>query len=673
MNDPQPNTLTQRLDEKIAEGMTEERELLKSLRDLLIKQDFEDSVVDQVTGLVGHLEELFLLVIVGEVKAGKSTFINSLLNSDVCKVGAIPTTDKIHVLKYGDVEKERVIEEFLVENMSPHEPLKTINIVDTPGTNSIVKRHGEITESFIPRCDLVLFTTSVDRPFTETEREFLEFIVEGWARKIIFVITKKDQKEPHELDEIHKFVTDSVKKFFDFDPHIFMVSAKQARKAKIEQDDALYEESGFKALEEYLFEQLSAGEKLKLKLESPINSSISICDRTIEAFSARMSNLKDDKKVLENIKSQLEQSERDMSENFGRFILEIDNVVLEMEKRGRNWVDDNVKLTNMGMLRSSERFRARFKEDVIKDYEVKIDEILSKAVDWFMKKYLKVWQDTTEYFSDQAAKRPHDGMVGKVGKKFEYNREQIYDLVRADAKDKIKSFDYEEQVRRFIGRAATGINTAIGGSLIGVGAGVAVVALTTAAGFTWIDITGILGGLTLLGGSLLVLPMQRRKIKAEFSDKVTELKGALTQVLDDQIKKEARDAVDKIRESFGPFFDYVNRTTGSVEESLNKVKEIKEGFIQLKMKFGMTLEEEKDAIAARETKSIPKKEEPPAEVAAEEKPDEPEPSGEETEPSDASDEGSNEAVAEEEAEEPASAESTSDEEPAPEESDKSEA
>ncbi|MBZ0134941.1 MAG: dynamin family protein [Planctomycetes bacterium] len=626
MNDPQPHTLTQRLDEKIAEGMSEERELLKSLRDLLIKQDFEDAVIDQVTGLVGHLEELFLLVIVGEVKAGKSTFINSLLNSDICKVGAIPTTDKIHVLKYGDTVKERVIEEFLVENLSPHEPLKTINIVDTPGTNSIVKRHGEITESFIPRCDLVLFTTSVDRPFSETEREFLEYIVEGWARKIIFIITKKDQKEPHELEDIHKFVGDSVKKFFDFDPQIFMVSAKEARKAKNEQNDGLYESSGFKALEEYLFEQLSAGEKLKLKLESPINSSISICDRTLQAFTARMSNLKDDKKVLENIKSQLEQSEKDMSENFGRFILEIDNVILEMEKRGRNWVDDNVKLTNMGMLRSSERFRARFKEDVIKDYEGKIDLILSKAVDWFMKKYLKIWQDTTEYFSDQAAKRPHDGMVGKVGKKFEYNREKIYDLVRADAKDRINKFDYEEQLRKFMGRCATGINTAIGGTLIGIGGAVAVLAAGAATTLA-VDITGVTAGIVLTGLSLAVLPFQRRKIKAEFSNSVTELKAALTQVLDEQIKKEAREAVDKIRESFGPFFDYVNRTTGTVEESLNQVKGIKDGFLQLKLKFGMTLEEEKDAIASRDTKTIPKADKPEPEES-----DEPESSEASAEP-----------------------------------------
>lgn len=603
MNAGEPEDLNQRLQAKIAEGLGEERELLKKLRDLLIRQQFEDSQIDQVSGLVLHLEELFLLVIVGEVKAGKSSFINSLLNAEVCKVGAIPTTDKIHVLKYGDVARERILEEFLIEQQLPFEALRNINIVDTPGTNSIVKRHGEITESFIPRCDLILFTTSVDRPFSETEREFLSYIIESWAKKIIFIITKKDIKEPHELDEIHKFVLDSARKFFDFEPKIFMVSAKEARKAKHDKDDALYEKSGFKALEDYLFTQLSQGEKLQLKLESPINSAIAIAERATDAFGERMAHLKDDKKVLENIRGQLEQSETDMSENFGRFILEVDNIVYEMEKRGRNWVDDNVKLTNMGMLRSAERFRARFKEEVIKDYEIKIDETLNKAVDWFMKKYLKVWQDTTEYFADQASRRPHEGMVGKVGNKFEYNREKIYDLVRADSKDRIKGFDYEDQVRKFIGRAGTGINAVIGGTLVGVGAGVAVVALTTA-GLTWIDFTGITAGLTIIGGSMFVLPMQRRKIKAEFSDRCTALRAALTEVLDAQIKKEAREAVEKIRESFGPFFDYVARTTGTVEDAIAQVKQIKEGLHQLKRKFGMTLEEEKDALKASDTREM---------------------------------------------------------------------
>ena len=55
MTDAQPNTLTNRLDEKIAQGMTEERELLKSLRDLLIKQDFRN-LAEQQAGEEQHRE-----------------------------------------------------------------------------------------------------------------------------------------------------------------------------------------------------------------------------------------------------------------------------------------------------------------------------------------------------------------------------------------------------------------------------------------------------------------------------------------------------------------------------------------------------------------------------------------------------------------------------------------
>jgi hypothetical protein len=63
--------------------------------------------------------------------------------------------------------------------------------------------------------------------------------------------------------------------------------------------------------------------------------------------------------------------------------------------------------------------------------------------------------------------------------------------------------------------------------------------------------------------------------------------------------------VDKIKESFGPFFDYVGRTTGSVQVSIDDVKGIRDGFMQLKRKFGMTLEEEKDAIKASDTRTVP--------------------------------------------------------------------
>src|SRR5690606_13345760 len=116
---------------------------------------------------------------------------------------------------------------------------------------------AKITERFIPRCDLVLFATSVDRPFSESERKFLEVIAKGWAKKIVFVLTKVDIKEPEELDEILTYMRDSSKKAFDLEPTIFPVSAKQAFKAKQAKDEEAYRKSGFDKLEQFLFDQLN--------------------------------------------------------------------------------------------------------------------------------------------------------------------------------------------------------------------------------------------------------------------------------------------------------------------------------------------------------------------------------------------------------------------------------
>ena len=58
----------------------------------------------------------------------------------------------------------------------PAELLKEVNVVDTPGTNVILSRQQRLTEEYVPRADLVLFVLSADRPFTESEVNFLKYI-----------------------------------------------------------------------------------------------------------------------------------------------------------------------------------------------------------------------------------------------------------------------------------------------------------------------------------------------------------------------------------------------------------------------------------------------------------------------------------------------------------------
>src|SRR5215203_2910930 len=138
------------------------------------------------------LEELFLLVIVGEFNSGKSAFINALLGEDeLSREGVTPTTDRITVLKHGEEAIERERREGILEKEHPNEFLREVAIVDTPGTNAIIRHHEELSRGFVPRSDFVLFVTSSDRPFTESEREYLE-LIRDWGKKVVLVINKVD-------------------------------------------------------------------------------------------------------------------------------------------------------------------------------------------------------------------------------------------------------------------------------------------------------------------------------------------------------------------------------------------------------------------------------------------------------------------------------------------------
>ena len=97
------------------------------------------------TGL-SHLQAAALFVIVGEVKAGKSSFVNALLDGDVCEVAPDPRCSSvIQELVYGEERKTSVLGSGWERMQLPKAVLKEVTIVDTPGTNSIIRNHQTIT------------------------------------------------------------------------------------------------------------------------------------------------------------------------------------------------------------------------------------------------------------------------------------------------------------------------------------------------------------------------------------------------------------------------------------------------------------------------------------------------------------------------------------------------
>src|SRR5690349_11632483 len=125
---------------------------------------------DLLAKVSAGLDQLFLLVVVGEFNSGKSSFINALIGERVLPEGVTPTTSQVNLLRFGPQPSRRPYpkEPEMVEVIHPAAFLQEISIVDTPGTNAVIERHQLLTEEFVPRSDMVLFVTSAERPFTQS-------------------------------------------------------------------------------------------------------------------------------------------------------------------------------------------------------------------------------------------------------------------------------------------------------------------------------------------------------------------------------------------------------------------------------------------------------------------------------------------------------------------------
>ena len=199
----------------------------------------------------------FHLVVVGEFNHGKTTFVNALLGAEILPVGVTPTTAVIHHLEYAETARAEVIyasgdratipfeevNRFAVAGSQASEASEVkflevgypaallkerIVLVDTPGVNDLSLQRADITYSYIPRSDAVLFLLDAGQPLKESERVFLHDKLLAQSRsKIIFVVTKRDIWDDAEQTEALLYITTELAKLIK-DPVVLAVSAQKA-------------------------------------------------------------------------------------------------------------------------------------------------------------------------------------------------------------------------------------------------------------------------------------------------------------------------------------------------------------------------------------------------------------------------------------------------------------
>ncbi len=571
-----------------------ERNLLQQLSVDLTRIEASRDDQSRLEQAQQQLDELFLLVVVGEFNAGKSAFINALLGQSLLAEGALPTTTRVHRIHYGDTISRTLHEADIEVIAAPVDWLREINIVDTPGTNAVIQRHQEITEEFVPHSDLVLFVTSADRPFSESERLFMDRIRQ-WGKKVVIVVNKVDMLQEGDIAKVRAFVAENSVKLLAVEPPIFLVSAKLAQRAKFANQSTnlppsqltnlppsqstnpptvleLWSASRFEPLERYILETLDEQERLRLKLLSPLGVAGKLRDTYAAVARARLDILADDFTTIDSVEVDLAAFEEDMRRDFQYRLGQVDATLYAMADRGIAFIDQWVRIGRVFDLANSAKVREAFDREVVADTNVQLERQINDLIDWIVDREFKQWQAVMAYLN-RRAELHQDRVIGEVGGAFESNRRELLEIVRRDTQRVIGAFDQQTESAKL---AESVQNALAQTAIVEVGA-LGLGALLIASLHTLVlDVTGLLFASTLAAIGLYVLPNRRRKARDELRGKVADLQARLHEALSTQFEQEmsrSRQAMQEAIQSYTRFIRSEREKLTSIAGNLDGIEQ----------------------------------------------------------------------------------------------------
>jgi len=505
-----------------------------------------EELTTTVKDILDRISAPFTFVIVGEVKAGKSSFVNALLQAgkDICEVAPSPMTDTIQLITYGEEELVEHVNEHYTRITQPVDILKEIAIVDTPGTNSIVEHHQEITERFIPHSDLIVFVFEAKNPYRQSAWQFLDFINEEWRRKIIFVLQQKDLMEEADLTiNTNGVIENAIKKGID-NPNVFAVSAKMEL-------DGYLKNSGFLDIRRYIAENITDGKAPYLKLANNVNTSFAINEKIGHSLNLRIKQWEYDKEFRNEIRETLDSQEGKTQNQIDQLT---ENLVANYDRITSSKTEElaaglgflSVMKRSFGSMFGSQENLKDWLENQVKDFEQRLNsslkekltngiidvadniQTMGKLVHAKIKDSKTILEDSDEIFADIAEKRANVLMdLQKSFSTFLSESENFYD----------------ESIASDAGTVAPNLAAGSGIAVVGV----ILATITQGAVF---DITG--GILTTIGVLFagVTLGLKKRKVLAGFKEEIKKGRVKLEWEVNEKLKDYTQRIKNKIDDNF---------------------------------------------------------------------------------------------------------------------------
>ncbi len=513
-----------------------------------------------------RMNEAYMFVIVGEVKAGKSSFINALLDtgSEICAVAASPMTDTIQQIVYGQEHQIVEINPYLRRIYHPIELLRDISIVDTPGTNTIIEHHQEITERFIPASDLVVFVFEAKNPYRQSSWEFFDYIHDDWRRKIIFVLQQKDLLSSEDLKTNEEGVRKIAQEKGIDQPVVFSVSAKEEIEHKRDQ-------SGFKALRDYILQHITGGQAPVLKLRNNIATASNILDRITGGIQDREKQYRLDldfrADVHEALSKQQKLSHRQIDLLIESVVAGYDRITLESYEELEEGLSFGslLKRTFSGILSKKKNAQEWFESitnnldsKLNTELQIKLNSGIADLADSIQQMARII--DLKLQSSSTVLKDDHE-MFSKIA----VHRSRVLSELRMTFDDFIKNpknFGTDSYVDNYKDLSP---NIATGGGIAVVG--FILQALSTTAVF---DITG--GVLTAVGIVFagVSIGWNRRKILSRFKNVVSGGQNKLKEVLSAKLRNYTDDMRDRFESNFDRFDTMLEEEKQQLEQLKNR-------------------------------------------------------------------------------------------------------